>query len=408
MTSRPGHPNRLLLVLQSTGLGGMETHTVDIAREFTRRGTEVTVVQPGFPKSDDLADRFRDAGVTDVIELVTDARYGRVRQVPRLLRYLRIVRKVRPNVVHLHTGGATGGFAVIAATRLVSRASVVITEHDVPHEHRPLVDRIGRHLIDRYAHGVVAVSRRNANIRAERAGAPDAFFAVYNGITVPEPGDEQRQRNRADIRASFGIADDAVVLGSVVRLAEGKGMHTFLEAYSLAERPAGTRLLLVGEGPLKDSLVAQAEALGINDEITWAGHQREPLRFMHAMDAFCLAVPAGSMSIALLEAMAEGLPCVITFGGPEEAIIPERTGLTARPDDPAHLAVQFGRLLNDIGLRQRLGEAAAAHVRARYSASRLADDLVRVYRTPGDGPPYDLLARRPIPHPTAKTGEDPA
>ena len=395
--SGTAHPASLLLVLQSTALGGMESHCVDITREFSRRGSAVTVVLPDFPRAEELRERFGEAGANRVFTVGTDARNGRLRQLVGLIRYIRILRSASPSVVHLHTGGATGGFAVVAISRALSRAATLLTEHDIPREKQHIGDRLSRRMVDRLAHGVIAVSRRNAGLREERAGAPDSFFAVYNGISLPEVTAENRAAGRTEVRERYGIAADAIVLGSVVRLAAGKGMDTLLEAYARTIRPPGTRLLVVGVGPLQSALEVQAHALGIEGEVTWAGHQSRPLPYFQAMDAFCLAVPAGSMSIALLEAMANGLPSVITFGGPDEAIISEQTGLTARPNDAEHVASQLQRLIDNEPLRMRLGTAAAAHVQEHYSAARLADDLVRVYQGHRHSLPDDLLARRPSP-----------
>ncbi len=389
-------PRRLLVVLQSTALGGMETHTIDIAREFARRGTKVRVILPEFDATEELRERFHSAGILQVEVITTDARRGRLYQVRDMLRFVKVLRSFRPNVVHLHTGGATGGSGIIAASRALSRATVVITEHDVPSEARLTRDRLGRRAIDFISHGVIAVSRRNANLRERRAGAPNAFYAVYNGIAMPTFVNGERSRVRSELRQEFGIAEDAVVLGTLVRLAEGKGMDTLLRAYAEAKRPTNSTLLVVGDGPLRSKLEALADELGIAAECTWTGHRRDGQRTLTAMDAFCLAVPAGSMSIALLEAMAAGLPSVITFWGPEEAIVPGQTGLVARPNDPSSLASQLELLLNDAELRERLGTAAEAHIRAKYSAERLADDLTRIYQSQVNGWPADLLARRPL------------
>jgi glycosyltransferase involved in cell wall biosynthesis len=140
-------------------------------------------------------------------------------------------------------------------------------------------------------------------------------------------------------------------------------------------------LLLVGDGPLGPSLEEQARQLGISDDVLMPGYFENALPFLHAMDVFVLAVPAGSMSIALLEAMSQGLPSVITFCGPEEAVIPEETGLCAPPSNPAGLAVSLARLVADECLRVRLGRAASAHVRRHFSIARVADDLMDVYQT---------------------------
>lgn len=393
---RPETPRRLLLVLQSTALGGMETHTVDIAREFARRGTRVEVVLPRFSATGELTQRFNDAGIARVHVITTDARRGRLRQARGLSRFLRVLRNFRPTAVHLHTGGATGGAGILAISRLFSRATVVITEHDVPAEARITRDRIGRRFIDSISHGVIAVSRRNASLREKRAGAPSSFYAVYNGISLPGYDDAERSALRQAARSEFGIADDAVVLGSIVRLAEGKGLDTLLKAYALAQRPSTSRLLIIGDGPLRASLAETATELGICDEITWAGHRPDAQRLLPALDAFCLAVPAGSMSIALLEAMAAGVAPLITFWGPEEAVVPGKTGLIARPNDPESLAAQISQLMGSHDLRTRLGAAAAEHVREKYSSARLADDLSRIYQSQVHGWPTDLLARRPL------------
>jgi glycosyltransferase involved in cell wall biosynthesis len=109
------------------------------------------------------------------------------------------------------------------------------------------------------------------------------------------------------------------------------------------------------------------------------GHRSDPQPFLEAMDIFVLAVPEGSMSIALLEAMAQQLAPVITFCGPEEAVLPEETGLAAPPNDPEGLARVLLRGTRDAALRARLASAAAAHVRTHFSVQRVADDMLEVY-----------------------------
>jgi glycosyltransferase involved in cell wall biosynthesis len=368
----------VVVVLQSTAVGGMETHCRYHVAELRRRGLRVDVVVPEAAEFDDLAGFFAGGAV---VRLDTDARRGRLRQLLNSWRLLRAIHRARADVVHLHTGGATGGLFVVAAARLGSRATVVITEHDVPAEDPRRWDRFARAVMDRLTDCVVAVSRRNASLRVERLGRPRVRLArVLNGVPVPALSEGEVAANRRAVRGRLGIPADATVVGSLVRLAPGKGLTDLLRAFAQLPERGSAVLLLVGDGPLRDELDALARELGIAERIRLAGHQPDPAPFLDAMDVFVLAVPAGSMSIALLETMGRGLPPVITFCGPEEAVQPELTGLCAPPSDPAGLAGALARLTSDAGLRRRLGRAAAEHVATRFSAGRVADDLMAVYR----------------------------
>ena len=183
----------------------------------------------------------------------------------------------------------------------------------------------------------------------------------------------------------MGVAPDAVVVGCLVRLAEGKGLDNLLRAFALVRARRACTLVLVGDGPLRSDLQRLAGELGIDAAVRFAGQQPEPAPYLDAMDIFALSVPAGSMSIALLEAMARALPPVITFGGPEEAVIPDETGLCAPPNDPQALADTLELLVRDQRLRERLGASAARHVRRHFSVRRVADDLLELYRRPAGG-----------------------
>jgi len=189
------------------------------------------------------------------------------------------------------------------------------------------------------------------------------------------------------------------VVGSVVRLAPGKGLDDLIRAFAIARATVPVRLLLVGDGPLRDELGQTALDLGVSEAVHFAGQRSEPGPFVDAMDVFVLAVPAGSMSIALLEAMARGAPPVITFCGPEEAVIDGETGLGAPPSDPPGLAAVLVRICEDTALRARLAASAAAHVRAHFSVERVADDLLELYASVAQGGVPDRLRADAAPNP---------
>lgn len=391
---------RVLFVMQSVAAGGMETHAIDLAAEYVRRGLHTGAVVPRDSHLDAVAARFGAAGAR-VARIDTDARRGRVRQVAAAPRFLRALRHFRPDVVHVHTGGATGGLLPLTVARLCSDATVVLTEHDVPAVAAGWRARLVRRLVDRSAHAVVAVSRRNASIRRERAGADERkLAAVLNGVPPPVRASGERQANAARVRQSLGIPAEDVVIGSLVRLSEGKGLSVLIEAFASVETPAS--LLLVGDGPLRAALGRQACELGVDGRVHFAGHQQDPTPWLDAMDVFALAVPAGSQSIALLEAMARGLPPIITFCGPEEAVVPGETGLCAAPEDPSSLADALAQLAGDDALRCRLGSSAAAHVARQFSTTRVAGDLLDLYEGARSGHiPAHLLASSPHRAPTA-------
>jgi glycosyltransferase involved in cell wall biosynthesis len=352
----------------------MESHAADLAGEYAARGLPVLAVVPRGVAFDGLAGRFGSAGAK-TLRLTTDARDGRQRQLGGIATLARELRRFRPTIVHVHTGGATGGLAPVLAARAATHATVGITEHDVPGESCPRSQRMARALLDRASHAVIAVSRRNAGLRQARLPVRSASFAVVlNGVPLKLP-----PGRRHDVRGQLGIGDDDVVIGSLARLAEGKGLDTLLNAFARVREGRACKLLLVGDGPLRKELETLATELAIAADVIFAGQQPEPARYLEAMDAFCLAVPAGSMSIALLEAMSLGLPPVITFGGPEEAVIHGETGLLAKPSDAASLAEAMARLVDDVELRARLALAAESHVFRHYSTARVADDLLEVF-----------------------------
>ncbi len=400
-----GEPRRILFVLQSVSVGGMETVAIHLAAELARRGRTVAVVIPEGAPFDVLVS-LCEAGNVRAIRLTTDARGGYRLLGPRLAQFARLIRRWRPDVVHLNTGGATGGLGVMAVARLLSNAVVVATEHDVPEPAPTRGLRISSRLRDRVRHALIAVSRRNSGLRSQRLPTPlDRYAAIPNGIPIEERDPAGRRSARQHPPAELNLPDGTTTIGSVVRLAEGKGLHDLLRAFARIEASPPPVLLLVGDGPLRDELELLASELGIRQQVRFLGFQRDPRPYRDLMDVFVLAVPAGTGSIALLEAMADGLPTIITFCGPEEAIIHEETGLCGPPNDPVGLAATLQRFVDDPALRERLGRAAGEHIRQHFSIRRVADDHLDVYRTAATGRVPDRLRTDapPNPRPGAQT-----
>src|SRR5262249_50140252 len=149
----------------------------------------------------------------------------------------------------------------------------------------------------------------------------------------------------------------------------------------VAARHPESRVLLVGDGPLRADLEALAATLGVGDRVTFAGYRDRPERFLRLMDVFALTSRSEGMPLAILEAWAAGLPVVASrVGGIPEVVADGRTGLLFPAGDDAGLATHLDRLLTDSVAARALGEAGRAEVREKFDVRTMCDTYQRYYR----------------------------
>jgi glycosyltransferase involved in cell wall biosynthesis len=217
------------------------------------------------------------------------------------------------------------------------------------------------------------------------ADVPDKVELVYHGLDFSRfPPPPQRPGDRDGRRAPVTIL-------CVGRAVEKKGIDDVLRG--LARLPAGLdwRFEHIGGGALMPRLVALAERLGIAGRVSWRGAQPQDAVFAACAraDVFVLASRLArsgdrdGLPNVLMEAQAMGLACLST----EVSAVPEviddgATGLLVAPRDPAALAAALERLVTDPALRRRLGTAAAAAVRARFSTEPGLDRIAALLARP--------------------------
>ncbi len=175
----------------------------------------------------------------------------------------------------------------------------------------------------------------------------------------------------------------------VGRLAEKKGVTYLISAMKAAVKAfPDCKLIIVGDGPEKVSLVRQSQQLGISRSIIFAGsipNQGLP-PFYKAADVFILPSIVDSsgdtegLGVVLLEAIAAGTPVVASnVGGIPDVIISNRTGLLVEQKNPDQLAAAIARLLDNPSLRKKLSAAARKHIANNYSWETVAGKFYSVY-----------------------------
>ena len=177
-------------------------------------------------------------------------------------------------------------------------------------------------------------------------------------------------------------ADGKLVIGSVGRLVAQKGYPIFLQmAAQMLQRHTHIHFLLVGDGPVREELEAEAKRLGLAEKITFAG-QRDPVETAYGeMDIFVSSSLSEGLPIALLEAMAARLPVVATrVGAVPEVIEDNISGLLVEPENPSALVEAVENLLTDPAKKQALAEGGFQRARQHFSAENMARQTEAVYR----------------------------
>ncbi len=224
-------------------------------------------------------------------------------------------------------------------------------------------------------------ARGGANIRF----IPSAIYMgklklLYDGIEltkfdIGKPNDKLKEK--------LLLKPGTKILINVGALTPQKDQSTLLKAIAIlkTQTPADCvfKLLIVGEGPLQNALIQEAEALGIESDVQFLGFRKDIPNLLAISDIFVLSSTAEGFCNALLEAMAAGLPIAATLvGGNEEIVINNETGLIVPPKDPKALANALRELLMDPVRTKAYGASGKNRVQ-QFSVKNMVENIESIY-----------------------------
>lgn len=357
-------------VVLSLDVGGLERNVVNqirVADELGQRTSVVCVEQPGA-----LALKAACAGARIVCLNKRPGLRGSV-----VLRMRSALRKLRPDVVHVHQIGPM--FYAGLASLGLRLPLLVYTEHGrVEYANRQRLRWLGRaafRFVDRFYSLTEDIA---ADAIAHGVVRPGKVHVIQNGIDV----DAFRSSDgAAGVRQSLGIPADVPVIGTVGRLGEIKCQDHLIRAFARVRHGVpNARLLLVGDGTQRESLRELAKQLGLGELVHFAGYQEETAPYLHAMTCFALTSRSEGMPQAVLEAAMAGVPIIASrVGGIPEIIEHGQTGLLFSQGDEAELTAGLLELLRNRPRALRLAEFAQAIVADRFSIRRMASEYHDYY-----------------------------
>lgn len=240
-----------------------------------------------------------------------------------------------------------------------------------------------RNLATRWALGradaVVAVANSLKQRMTRHYGVREQSVQVVpNGVAVPYVKDPTRERVK--IRHALGIdRESTILLGSVGRLAPVKDFATAINAVAiLVERGCDVHLMIVGEGPEQANLMDRSSSAGLAGRVHFVGRKTEVGAYFASMDIYVNSSISEGTSLSIMEAMASGLPSVVTDAGDNSMLVHGHPGCgeVVPPRDPIAMAHALENLVRDEQRRIELGATA----RKRHAEKFSADHTVRMYQ----------------------------
>src|SRR5688500_702093 len=407
---------KVLRIIARLNVGGPARHVAWLESGLRARGVESLLVAGVVPPGEDDMSYFAERlGVRPRV-VREMSREVSPKDVVTVWKLYRLMLRERPDVVHTHTAKAgTVGRAAGWLYRWLTpsalagrprRCRFVHTYHGhIFHSYYGrwktrlflAVEQALARLTDRI---VVISPQQLEEIHGRfRVGRREQFRVIPLGLDTAAFDDWAARRAR--LRSEWGARDGDALVGIVGRLTEVKNHRLFLEAAALfKERRAreggagGARrvgFVVVGDGHLKDELAGHARALGLGDDVEFAGLRDDPEDFYPALDVVALTSRNEGTPLTLIEAMANARAVVATavggvvdlLGSAAEGEGPRRAdswqvcerGVRVRPGDAEAFADALTRLIADEGLRAALGARGREHVGRNYSVGRLVSDV---------------------------------
>ena len=311
---------KILILSTSMGMGGADQQILILARSMRARGHEVRIVAltPLGPMG---LEARREGIPTESLEL-----RRRPGDIARIARLVQMIREWRPDILHTHMIHAN--LLGRAVRPLAPVGALVSTIHSISDGGR--LRMAGYRLTNRLVDRVTIISRLAADRYLKIGAVPAARLEV-----IPNTVDLERFRPsseaRAAVRSELGVGEEFVWL-AVGRFQPAKDYPTMIAAFARVAGSSTSRLILVGQGPLRGEVETLLREAAIEDRVRFLGVRRDIPDLMSAADGYVLSSAWEGMPVVLLEAAAVGLPIVATrVGGVPEVVEDRVTGSLVPP-----------------------------------------------------------------------------
>lgn len=300
----------------------------------------------------------------------------------------RIILEEQVDIIHAHQ--YTPLFYTVPAAFFAGRKKVVYTEHGRFYPERKSWKRALVNPMLAYGVGhLIAISKATAQAMADYDHFPlDRIKIIHNGIDTSQM---QPTFDKAGKRQSLGLSPSSRVLGTAARLNTIKNMPMMLRGFKLvlAQIP-DLYLLIAGQGEELAYLQALAKELAIDTRVKFIGLRFDLPEIYQLFDVFLLTSFSEGISITLLEAMACGIPAVVTdVGGNPEVVVAGETGFLVPVDNDHLFAERIIEVLTNQELAKKMSILSQKRVEEEYSISRMLHGYQQLYGIATPTSPHD-------------------
>ena len=354
--------------MRSTKYGSLERYFVQLARACRQRGHPTVIQYEARPSSPDYVDHLVAEGTRiAVVPTISHPLSG-------VIHVVRLLRSVRPEIVHTHF---VTGYVLVAIAALARGLGV---RRLIAMEHNPLDGKHTWHRRWAYARfdRVLGVSEDVCRSLLRVRVDPRIVSTHYLGLF----GDREiRDQDRRRIRFELGVPEDAFVIACIGYDTPRKGFDILFQALrKVSETRPQAYVLIVGVAPETSRLPVLAETLGISQRVHWGGIRDEGWMLLQAADLYAQPSYSEGLPLGVMEAMSLRLPVVASrVGGLAEAVIDGESGRLVQAGSVESLAQAIQGIMADPARRSAMGHAAYQRYRRLFRGEDSARTLLSLY-----------------------------
>ena len=359
----------IMMIVLSLDMGGLERMVIQLIQGLLKRDVRITLVC--LEQEGDLVDQL----AKDNLQIIAfnkspGLRFELANKIAGLVKSLNV------DVIHSHNSGPHF-YAALAVPLLLNKKKLIHTKHgrdDPDNVKKVLLNKISSF----FTHTVVAVSSDASDVCRDIEGiSPKKLAVIENGIDLSPYFDIDREAQTQRINSG------EIRLIHVGRLSLEKNQQLLLRVFaSMLQTYPQASLTICGDGNQKAALVELAESLNISDKIDFVGAVNDVPQRLSSHDAFVLSSITEGLPLAIIEAMAGGLPVVSTdVGGMREVIINGENGYLVPSQDEQALLQALLSLCADPLHLQTMGDTAKDIIHANYSLNKMVDQYLRLYQS---------------------------